>query len=312
MPMTISELLGFVRQHTALSESDARSACEQAAQPDYWRSLATGLSIGSAPSADESAAAGADVDSALIDYREYGHCIVDGAFHAAEVERLRSGVMSVHDAGWPMVFAFLYDQFWTIARSPALTAFAHALLGPGYQPTISFWVNYVPPTRGGSGFPPHFDDVRPGHPSVTCWLPLTPSYPDNGCVYVVERDLETKSPPPGLVGTSMTMKQVQTALLHVRALPASPGSFLAWPHDTLHWGGMFLRGRPRLALSYHLTSADYENIDPDLRLSLVPGQPLPPFDRRLRWASRAMLRFRARDPLLERFTPVARQLAPLG
>lgn len=72
---------------------------------------------------------------------------------------------------------------------------------------------------------------------------------------------------------------------------------------------MFLRGdRARLALSFHFASADFGNIDSSLRKALLPERPLPRFDDRLRWVCQSMLRFRARDPLLERFAPVACRL----
>jgi hypothetical protein len=74
-------------------------------------------------------------------------------------------------------------------------------------------------------------------------------------------------------------------------------------------GGMFLRGdQARLALSFHFASADFENVDSSLCKALLVERPLPRFDDRLRWVCQSMLRFRGRDPLLERFAPVARHL----
>ena len=218
-------------------------------------------------------------------------------------------MISVREAGWPLIFAFLYDTIWRLGRTAKLRSFVSALIGPGYQLTISFWVNYVPAARGGSGFPPHRDDVRPGHHAVTCWVPLTPATPDNGCVYVIERNSENSGEHHGYLRRNLTAAQVLSALPRVRALPACPGSFLAWPNDTIHWGGMFLRGeQARLALSFHFAGADFENVDSSLSKSLLVEQPLPSFGDRLRWASQSMLRFRGRDPLLERFAPVAHRL----
>jgi hypothetical protein len=306
MPITFDGLLDFVRQHTALTETETQSLREKAQRPEYWTSLCEEMTIGSTASVvGEGSGVPAGIDDAISDYWEYGHCAVHDAFAVKDIERLRSAVSRVHQAGWPMIFAFVYDQFWTITRSPKMDAFVRGLLGPGYQPTISFWVNHVPAERGGSGFPPHRDDVRPGHHAATCWIPLTPATTENGCVYVVERDPAGQS----AVAESSQKMQMGKTLLHVRALPANPGSFLAWPNDTLHWGGMFLRGQARMALSYHLTSSDYENVDSGLRLALMPSRPLQPFEQRLSWVSQSMLRFRARDPLLERFAPVAQYFA---
>ena len=98
-------------------------------------------------------------------------------------------------AGWPLIFAFVYDMFWKVGRAAKLRAFVSWLIGSEYQPTISFWGQ---PRSGGPWwiwFPPHMDDVRPGHHTVTCWVPLTPVTPDNGCVYVIERNAANSSDP---------------------------------------------------------------------------------------------------------------------
>jgi len=306
--MSTEQLAEFVKQF-ALTKEEARPLIQQAQDPHYWTTLCPAMTI----SKNCVAAAPATPDRGTLDaigeYNEYGHCIVSEAFSVNDIDALKSGVFAVQEAGWPMIFASVYDQFWATARTPKLAAFVGALLGPSYQPTISFWVNHVPPRRGGSGFTPHLDDVRPGYDSVTCWLPLTQATPDNGCIYVIERGPGHQLPANFVGVESFTSAQVCRTLAHVRALPASPGAFLAWPNQTIHWGGMFLRGHEaRLALTWHFTSADYENLDPALRLALVPGQSLPRFENRLRWACQSMMRFRSRDPVLERFAPVANHL----
>jgi hypothetical protein len=306
--MNTAQLLTFVRQF-ALTDEEARPLIERAQQPDYWLSICPRMTIGSSrPVTAPRPQPCPELQAAVDDYGLYGHCVVNEAFSLSDIEALTTAIRAVHDAGWPMIFAFIYDQFWTITRTPKLDTFVRTLVGHDYQPTISFWVNHVPATRGGSGFTPHLDDVRPGHHSVTCWLPLTPATADNGCVYVVEKSPSSQA--EAFVGlASFTPAQVCNVLARVRALPVNPGSFLAWPNDTLHWGGMFLRGdQARLALSWHFAAADYENVDPVLRVASVPERALPSFESRLKWACLSMLRFRGRDPMLERFAPVARHL----
>jgi hypothetical protein len=238
MPITLNELLVFVRQHTSLTKSESHSLAEQARHPEYWTSLCEGMTIGASGPVDAHRDVPTDVLSAINDYREYGHCTVHDAFSLADIELLERAVTRVHQAGWPMIFAFVFDQFWEIARSFKIEAFARSLLGPRYQPTVSFWVNYVAAARGHSGFPPHLDDVRPGHPAVTCWVPLRSATPDNGCIYVIERASDGQNGTMFLDNKTLSSVQVRRTLLRVRALPADRGSFLAWPNDTLHWGGI--------------------------------------------------------------------------
>jgi ectoine hydroxylase-related dioxygenase (phytanoyl-CoA dioxygenase family) len=251
-----------------------------------------------------------DIQEALEEYREFGHCVVHDAFSNEEIAGLKQAVLSIRAAGWPLIFAFVYDAFWAMTRRPKFDSFVGALAGPGYQPAVSFWINHVPARRGGSGFPPHLDDVRPGHASVTCWVPLTAATPDNGCVYVIERGAgDGDVARPITDGRQVTTAQVTRALANVRALPAMPGSFLAWPQDTIHWGGRYHRGvDDRMAISWHLTAGDFENVDAGLRLALRPELPLPPLADRLRWIAHSLLRFRGREAILERFAPVAQLL----
>jgi hypothetical protein len=306
---TAEDLITFIKK-CSVTGGEAKSLVERAQNPDYWISLCPAMAITTdLPDTGPPGQADSDLASAFHDYQTYGHCAVHKAFNLTEVESLRMAVTSVADAGWPLIFAFVYDMFWKVGRAAKLRAFVSSLIGSEYQPTISFWVNHVPAVRGGSGFPPHMDDVRPGHHTVTCWVPLTPVTPDNGCVYVIERNAANSSGPVDLSGDNLTAAQVLSALPRVRALPAGPGSFLAWPNDTIHWGGMFLRGQQaRIALSFHFASEDFENIDLGLRESMLIERPLPRLEDRLRWVSQSMLRFRGRDPLLERFAPVAHRL----
>lgn len=306
---TATELIAFIRE-CAVTGAEAQSLVERAQDPDYWISLCPAMTI-TTDQQETASVKGSDSDlvSAINEYRTYGHCAVHNVFAPGEIEALARAVTAVGEAGWPLIFAFVYDMPWSVGRVAKLRAFVSSLIGAEYQPTVSFWVNHVPATRGGSGFPPHMDDVWPGHHTVTCWVPLTPVTPDNGCVYVIERNSENSSDPVDLSGANLTAAQVLSALPRVRALPAGPGSFLAWPNDTIHWGGMFLRGQQaRIALSFHFASADFENVDSSLRESMLIDRPLPRFEDRLRWVSKSMLRFRGRDPLLERFAPVARRL----
>jgi hypothetical protein len=311
MPVTIGQVRAFVKEH-ALSGVETDRLSAQARSAEYWTTLCPDMTVGLDRIVPVGGSAeDAELAAALADYAQYGHCAVHGVFAIDRIERIRRAALAVQAAGWPLIFVFVYDELWTLTRAPQLDAFLRATMGPGYQTTVSIWVNYVPAVRGGSGFPPHMDDVRPGHHSATCWIPLSPATPDNGCVYVLEKiPTDPDSLAPLMGEAPMPVAQVSRALTHVRALPAAPGMFLAWPEDTVHWGGRFLRGdEARLAVSLHLTSADFENVDPALRLALLPERPLPLLDDRLRWISNSLLRFRRREATLERFVPLAERLS---
>lgn len=96
---------------------------------------------------------------------------------------------------------------------------------------------------------------------------------------------------------------------HARALPIFPGGFLAWPQDTVHWGGMYRQGEARLALSWEFMPEGTANFDEMIGRALLPDEPLPAFENRLRWLCHALLRFKGRDVMMERFAPLARELS---
>lgn len=307
MPVTAQQIQDFVKAH-AMSRDDTRSLAGRALAPVYWKSVCPWLSI----SADRPQAIPVDpsipeITEALDEYRRRGYCACEDVFDVADLTRLGSAVFALHDAGWPMVFSFIYDQLWTLLDAPKLRAFLKSVLGRNYQTTARFVANYVPATPGGSGFPPHIDGGR-DH-TVTCWVPLTSASPDNGGVYVIERTPASIS----VVKEFKTLEafsnqQMMLLLAHARALPMSPGGFLAWPQDTIHWGGLFRRGPPRLALSWEFIAAQHENVDAVLPLALHADRPLPAFEDRLRWVCHSLSKTLGRDLVLERFLPVVRAI----
>lgn len=305
--LTAQQIQEFVKAH-AMSRDDARCLASRAMEPGYWTSVCPWLSISTnrppAPSVDSSMP---DVTETLDEYRRCGYGTCEDVFESAHLTHLGSAVFAVHGAGWPMVFSFVYDQFWTLLQAPKLRAFLTSLLGRRYQTTARFLVNYVPATPGASGFPPHIDGGRDG--TVTCWVPLTSASPDNGGIYVIERTPASVSAVAEFKTVeAFSNQQMMLLLAHARALPMSPGGFLAWPRDTIHWGGLFRRGPARLALSWEFMGAEHENVDAVLPLALHADRPLPIFEDRLRWICHSLSKTLARDVVVERFLPVVQAI----
>ena len=307
MPVTAEQIHEFVVAN-AMSNDDARRLAGQALEPGYWMSVCPWLSLSThrprAISANEPLP---DVTESLDEYRRCGYGVCEEVFEIDDLTKLERAVFAVQNAGWPVVFSFIYDQFWTILDAPKLRAFLTAVVGRNYQTTPRFLVNYVPATRGGSGFPPHIDGGL-DH-TVTCWVPLTSASPDNGGIYVVERSPDSESVVAEFKSLEVFDKKQMTVLLaHSRAVPMSPGGFLAWPQDTIHWGGLFRRGRERLALSWEFMGAQHENFDDILPLALYVERPLPEFKDRLRWICHYLWKALGRDVVLKRFLPVVRAI----
>jgi hypothetical protein len=306
MPLTAEQIQEFVTAN-AISSDDARRLADQALDPNYWTSVCPWLSLSTHRPRGTSVDESMDVTETLDEYHRCGYGVCEGAFEVGDLASLARAIFVVQSAGWPVVFSFIYDQFWTVLDAPKLRAFLTSVLGRNYQTTARFLVNYVPAIPGGSGFPPHIDGGR-DH-TVTCWVPLTLASPDNGGIYVIERTAESMTVVTDFKSLELFNKQQMILLLaHSRAVPMSPGGFLAWPQDTIHWGGQFRRGKERLALSWEFMGTQHQNVDDKLPMALHVDRPLPEFKDRLRWICHSLSKTLRRDVVLERFLPVVRTI----
>ena len=158
------------------------------------------------------------------------------------VERIRT-------AGWPMVFTYVYDEFWTIFRTPSIVRFLNQLLGAGYLQTAGVWTYYVDPISHASGWPPHVDSCDNGE-RTSIWIPLTDASIDNGCMYVIPADRVPPALPRSYLNWASVSQAELAALLHnVTPLPATPGSVLGWNNRLIHWGGRAIKSEVRARVS---------------------------------------------------------------
>jgi hypothetical protein len=193
---------------------------------------------------------------------------------------MRSAVMTVKSAGWPPVFAFVYDEFWTVWQLPLLTSLVGDVLGSPVHMRARVWTYYVHPVRGARGWPPHAEEY--GARGLTIWIPLTDATLDNGCIYVVPKDLIAGHVDvAGVFRAREVASETASTLLHAsRALPAAAGSMLAWDFDVIHWGSVVLRAaEPRISISAEFVPPPTEAADAPL---IRPVDRVPSFRDRVR------------------------------
>jgi hypothetical protein len=261
---------------------------------DYWRALNPELTISEYPFS--SAPRRSDV--ALDEVRRYsdqicreGYLQTPPLLDRAALARLRSGVERVVRAGFPSVFACVYDEFYAPFEglSPLLTP----ILGDRYLMVAEgFWAFFVdvgdPAYGPWSATGPHRDSLGPdpsilagGPPTlVNVWIALTDATPANSCIYVLPGHLD-----PDYRAT----RSVPTAgvrLQDVRALPAEAGSVLAWTTHLLHWGSRSspCAKEPRVSIAMYFQSRQVPAYDESAME--VPG--CIPFETRLQWIARAI------------------------
>ena len=237
-----------------------------------------------------------------------------GYFHApallspAVIENLREAGMRLKAAGWPLIFLAAFDEFWSLWQHDGLQDLLRECLGPGYSMRPRIWCYYVHPIRGARGWPPHADEF--GAAGMSLWIPLNGATVENGCMYVIPKDVvRSEIELRQIFESSEIPVAVATELLHcARAVPAAPGSVLGWTFDTLHWGGVAQDDmEPRISVSAEFLPGDGAG-----DVGLPPWRPtdgIPSFDDRLRIVAENLQRFAPNDAWTFRYAQLGAALA---
>lgn len=257
-------------------------AVAQLLDPAFWASL-TSLPVDALPAkpivvdATQRAAAR---ESLLRD----GYLHLSPLVSPGEVRALLDAVLAVRAAGLPPVFVFALDPAWHLFFR--LDALWRAAFDGEWRGLPACWAWVIDP--GERGWKPHRDQRggrgldAEGAPTVlSAWIPLTPATPLNGCMYLVPMRYH--------VGDEHDVD-----LQDVRALPAAPGSVLAWNHVVVHWGGRAAEHAlvPRVSLSLELQRADV----PDLYTPTYGPGEIPDLPGRLAVIGRMILRYAHMSP----------------
>ena len=303
------ELLESIR----LSPSDIDNRCEQALSRAYWKSLVPTLDVESLGAADLAVTANFDaaVCSGLAGrFAEEGYFQLAPLVQPAVLDRMRAAVTTVERAGWPPVFAWVYDQFWRLPRAQGLVNLFSAILGPDYRQTPNIWTHVVPGNRGATGWVPHVDHLGTGT-RLTVWIPLSDATVDSGCMCVLPKHLV----PRRLAGRwyetpTLEMKDAIRLIHAARPLPAHAGSVLGWNAELLHWGGAReVSGDPRISFSMEFAAPGGDADSEEPALAATDGT-MPAFDVRLRTIARGIVIYRESDLRGSRYLPLAERLLP--
>ena len=295
---------------TRLSTENVEDYVRRAQSIPHWRRLCPWMSIGAKTPASRqtrrSRSRPANASAQLRHLRERGYFQIDGALRHATIDRMRRSIEVLKRRGWPPVFAFVYDDFWNVWRAPTLVAFIDAALGPGCRLRTRFWSYYVHATRGAKGWPPHADGY--GTDGLSVWIALSDATLDNGCMYVVPRDLigDEVAIAELAVSESLPVSAFVRLMQSARPLTASAGSVLGWAFDVIHWGGGSHGGEgPRISVSAEFVpkrSNDGEASFADWRTQA------PDFRQRLALIARNLCLFGANDAWTFKYVDVGRRL----
>jgi Phytanoyl-CoA dioxygenase (PhyH) len=193
-PQQMAEAARLLMKKAALSPEEVKQRLALLQDGDYWRRLAPFATIEGRAGGDASGGTAVSdpvripVDASV---REAGRIARDGYFRLEEVvdagriERMRRTVEAVHDAQWPSVFAFLFDDFWTIAQSEALLDFVERTLGPRCLQNTVVWTHWVMGDASQHGWSPHTDESSLGNAVLSVWVALSEASVTNGCMSLI-------------------------------------------------------------------------------------------------------------------------------
>jgi hypothetical protein len=286
----------------------------RARSPQYWASLCPALTIGGATAPlDEIAMADAVYVDATRHLREHGYGALPVFLPPPVLAKLNRAIDAVTAAGWPAIFAWVFDELWFTVRTLAVARLLEGALGPGAAQVPHIWVHIVPAVDGARGWGPHKDGglAHGSRSHLSIWIALTDASVDNGCIYVLPRSTASAA----FIDRDWATGEIPVAdavrlIGAVRALPAPAGSALAWDFDVLHWGGVRRGpGGPRRSLSLEFIARDtapFEDEHP--LLPCGAGDPLPEFADRLTYIAEGLLQYGKHEPGVQRFRPLAERL----
>ena len=255
----------------------------QAMDPDFWREVAPNFTVEGDmdPYVLEFTAEEQEKLVAKMDKEAYVHLSQPGL--KSSLEDMCDLLAVMISKNLPPVFAFAYDEFWHIHLQ--VRGLVKTVLGDDFAMLPDFWAWRVEP--GESGWKPHRDKVHGslfpnGKPkSITLWVPLSVSYPLNGCMYILPADRDSLYYKDGVNGFGGNLPDL-------RALPAQAGDVLAWTQRVFHWGSHSaddhdLPPRQSVAFEYQRSDVQAFNsplLDPDTmpdfksRMALIAKQVL--------------------------------------
>jgi ectoine hydroxylase-related dioxygenase (phytanoyl-CoA dioxygenase family) len=301
MAQAALDLLNEVRSSQPVDEG----ALERALDPGFWRDLNPQLSVsgsGTAEAFESDVLSGAQLEEIARHIRAHGYFHTPPALDLSRLQELALGVERVREAGWPPAFCFIYDDYWLAGRAPLIAGLVRAALGHGYSQIPKMWCHRVDPGRRSSGWSPHRDgyaaDARDGR--LTVWVPLSEANLENGCIYLVPKDMVPDDEPE---------PSATTLLRGTRALPARPGEAIGWDCHTLHWGGSCsgYGSTPRVALSFEFIAEGVAPHSEETPL-IDPAISLPSFEERLALIAHGVLEYARFEVSLARYAPLAREL----
>lgn len=235
---------------------------------NYWRSLTPDAVISDFPFQgwEKSPQANQEkLDEYISQLREEAYFQTEPIIPTATLQEMLQCVENVKKAGFPPMFALVYDVFYKVFVN--FNSVLTSILGPGYQMIPNFWFYYIETSDHGKGFEPHRDaeyantiDAN-GMPTVlTLWITLTEAKPLNSCMYLVPSN---RDPQYTNAIHDLKVGATEFALEDIRALPTPAGVLSCWDQYVFHWGSRSSKRaqHPRISYALYCQRGDIAPVD---------------------------------------------------
>lgn len=299
----------LVRQ-ASLSPSEVARRLEWALDEAYWEALSRAEGTeGRTTGVATPVISKADILRHVGHLKSEGYFCIENVVEPERVAALYSAVEKVRSAGWPAVFAFVYEEFWSLTAIEPLATFLEAAVGPAYLQNSAIWAHWVNGESGNAGWHPHFDMAGEDDGFLSVWIALTNATLDNGCMYLVGRRASSSARVDAIEATRDLPYESYSAILrNTIAVPAPAGSVIGWRGDILHWGSINT-GNPSPRVSLALEVRSHTTVAKEFETPLFdPRSAAPPFPQRLAAIARGILKFAKFEPIMSRHRALAEQI----
>lgn len=213
-------------------------------------------------------------------------------FYPVDVPQLVTTNERLFQAGIPLPFCFMYDEFWLLYVM--LHEVIGSFLGTDYLRLPDFWSWRIDPLKEEKGWGPHRDKIfgtigEDGLPkSLTVWIPLTDATPLNGCIYLLPAN---RDPTYNTFSNSSRLESLPwtSFIADFRALPVKAGSVLMWNQQVMHYGSHASKraASPRFSIAFEFQSSDIKPLNEPLQHPLS----LPTVEDRLQLIAKQILQY---------------------
>lgn len=205
-----------------------------------------------------------ELDSYSLRLREEGYCQTNKIIPTAMTKEMQECIENVKKAGFPPIFALVYDVFWQALAS--FNSTLKSILGGNWLLIPNVWFYYIDNNDDDKGFEPHTDSSDPSINEylskarldlfdtnsmpkiITIWITVTDANPLNSCIYIVpiNRDRGYANLSRHLVPMKRNVncaaskgnfqEDINFDLQDIRAIPTQAGTLSCWNPYVIHWG----------------------------------------------------------------------------